>query len=212
MNQTNYIVLSGKVQTTPWFDHECSGEKFYMFTLAVKRQSGNVDYVPVMCSKWLFCDEVRLTEGSEITVEGQIRTYNKVDAEGHGHCIMVTFAKGICAKENPNSEDYNYVYLDGRLCKEPVYRITPFGREITDICLAVNRAYGKSDYVNCVCWGRTARFVSYQHVGERFIVEGRFQSRPYIKKVFTEKGPYEEERIAYEISCARVYKEPDSEA
>lgn len=209
MNQTNYIILSGKVYSTPRFDHECHGEQFYIFTLAVERQSGNVDYVPVMCSERLFSYEVELTESKEITVKGQVRSYDNTDAEGHNHCVMVVFARWLYASKEPNVEDYNYVRLEGRICKTPTYRVTPFGRKITDLCLAVNRMYGKSDYIHGMCWGRNARYVSHLQVGARLVVEGRFQSRTYKKKVVTEEGTYEEERIAYEISYMKVYDVPE---
>lgn len=205
MDQYNYTSLSGKVHETPIFDHQTCGEKFYRLTLAVERLSGNVDYLPVLFSERLIDAELRLDEDEDLVVEGQIRTYDKVLNDGKNHHLMVAFAKFLYNSEILDVQKKNYVCLSGTICQAPVYRRTPFGREICDVCLVVNRAYGKCDYINTICWGRNARFVSQLQVGERLKVEGRFQSRPYIKKVVTEKETYEEERIAYEVSCARIY-------
>ena len=193
----NYLRLSGILTDAPTYGHEVFGEKFYYGTLSVPRLSGAEDLLPVTLSERLM-EDVELREGSPLAIEGQLRSYNKV-IDGAGRLLITGFAQRLL---DPNSdENPNQVQLTGALCKLPSYRTTPFGREIADLMLAVNRAYGKSDYIPCITWGRTARFASHLKVGDRVTLLGRFQSRDYQKQLAdgTVVG-----KTAYEVSVGRL--------
>lgn len=198
MDETgNYLRLSGILTDTPEYGHEVFGEKFYYGTLSVPRLSGAEDLLPVTLSERLM-EDVELREGSPLAIEGQLRSYNKV-IDGAGRLLITGFAQRLL---DPDSdENPNQVQLTGALCKLPSYRTTPFGREIADLMLAVNRAYGKSDYIPCITWGRTARFASHLKVGDRVTLLGRFQSRDYQKQLAdgTVIG-----KTAYEVSVGRL--------
>ena len=195
--QGNYLRLSGILNQSPTYGHEVFGEKFYYATLSVPRLSGAEDLLPITLSERLM-EGIPLDIGMPLTLEGQLRSYNKV-IEGAGRLLITAFAQRILppdGEENPNQ-----VQLQGALCKPPSYRTTPFGREIADLMLAVNRAYGKSDYIPCITWGRTARFASHLHVGDTVTLMGRFQSRAYQKQLADGSVIT---KMAYEVSVGRL--------
>ena len=205
-SENNQLVLIGKVTSEKRFSHEIYGEKFYIFDLSVPRLSGNADNIPITISERLLVEE-DLEIGKNVIIEGQFRSYNSYENEKN-RLVLTVFAKEIKfgnegeeefkpSKENSSNE----VILDGFICKKPIYRKTPFGREIADILLAVNRAYNKSDYIPCITWGRNARFCENIPVGTEVRIIGRVQSRQYEKKY--EDGT-SEIRIAYEVSVASL--------
>ena len=199
----NYLRLSGILTEAPVYGHEVFGEKFYYATLSVPRLSGAEDLLPITLSERLI-DHTTLEAGSPLSIEGQLRSYNKV-IEGAGRLLITGFAQHLV---DPDSdENPNQVQLTGALCKLPSYRTTPFGREIADLMLAVNRAYGKSDYIPCITWGRTARFASHLKVGDKVTLLGRFQSRAYQKQLAdgTVVG-----KMAYEVSVGRLTMAQDA--
>ena len=203
--ENNNVTLVGKVANEKSFSHEIYGEKFYSFDLSVPRLSGNADIIPVTISERLFKDD-DLAIDQKMKVEGQFRSYNSYEGEKN-KLILTVFAKDVEFIEGEEeivaSKDFisNEIILIGYICKTPIYRQTPFGREITDILLAVNRAYNKSDYIPCICWGRNARFCSKMEVGTEVKITGRIQSRMYEKKY--EDGTVEQ-KIAYEVSIANL--------
>ena len=204
--ENNQLVLVGKVTSEKRFSHEIYGEKFYTFDLKVPRLSGNADNIPITISERLLMDG-DLEIGKNVIIEGQFRSYNSFENE-RNRLILTVFAKEIKFAENqeeefvPSKENTsNEVTLDGYVCKKPVYRKTPFGREIADLLLAVNRAYNKSDYIPCIAWGRNARFCENMPVGTEVRIIGRVQSRQYEKKY--EDGRVEN-RVAYEVSIASM--------
>ena len=205
-SENNHIILVGKVTSDKRFSHEIYGEKFYIFDLSVPRLSGTSDIIPITVSERLMVGG-DLPVGTKITVEGQFRSYNSY-GEGKNKLVLTVFAKNIEMLQDQESEveakkDFvsNEVTLIGYICKKPIYRQTPFGREIADILLAVNRAYSKSDYIPCIAWGRTARFCENMEVGTEVKVVGRVQSRQYEKK--HEDGSIEN-KIAYEVSVSSL--------
>ena len=205
-SENNHIILVGKVTSDKRFSHEIYGEKFYIFDLSVPRLSGTSDIIPITVSERLMVGG-DLPVGTKITVEGQFRSYNSY-GEGKNKLVLTVFAKNIEMLEDQESEieakkDFvsNEVTLIGYICKKPIYRQTPFGREIADILLAVNRAYSKSDYIPCIAWGRTARFCENMEVGTEVKVVGRVQSRQYEKK--HEDGTVEN-KVAYEVSVSSL--------
>ena len=194
---SNYATLSGKIVSLPQFSHEVYGEKFYEILLEVKRLSQSVDIVPVSLSERLMCDSL-IELGNEITVTGQFRSYNKT-VEDKSKLMLTVFARDIVpltSDINPNS-----IQLEGYICKLPVFRTTPFNREICDVLLAVNRQYNKSDYIPCIAWGRNARFVRSLPVGEHIRIIGRIQSRQYQKKLDDDVVVT---RTAYEVSINKI--------
>ena len=205
-SENNHIILVGKVTSEKKFSHEIYGEKFYIFDLSVPRLSGNSDIIPITISERLMVDG-DLPVGTKITVEGQFRSYNSY-GEGKNKLVLTVFAKNVKLLEDQENEvearkDFisNEVTLIGYICKKPIYRQTPFGREIADILLAVNRAYSKSDYIPCIAWRRTARFCENMEVGTEVKVVGRVQSRQYEKKY--EDGTVET-KVAYEVSVGSL--------
>jgi len=193
---TNQLILAGEIMEDAQFDHEVFGEAFFRTTLSVPRLSGAYDLLPLTISERLMADGFH--PGVNIAVSGQLRSYNKVMG-GQGRLLLTAFAqrlRPLDEEENPNT-----VYLTGALCKPPSFRTTPFGREIADLMLAVNRSYGKSDYIPCIAWGRTARFASGLSVGDRVQLQGRFQSRVYQKQL---PDGTVQERTAYEVSVSRL--------
>ncbi len=215
-SENNHIILVGKVTSEKRFSHEIYGEKFYIFDLSVPRLSGNADIIPITISERLMVNG-DLPINTKITVEGQFRSYNSY-GEGRNKLVLTVFAKNVTLLEDQESEvearkDFisNEVTLVGYICKKPVYRQTPFGREIADILLAVNRAYSKSDYIPCIAWGRTARFCENMEVGTEVKIVGRVQSRQYEKK--HEDGTIEN-KVAYEVSVGslEVIEKKDSTA
>lgn len=201
----NHLTLVGKITEEKKFSHEIYGEKFYTFALSVPRLSGNADVIPITISERLF-KENDLVVGKNIKIIGQFRSYNSYENE-RNRLILTVFAKDIEFLEDQEeivaSKELvsNEVVLVGYVCKLPIYRQTPFGREIADILLAVNRAYNKSDYIPCITWGRNARFCSKMEVGTEVKVIGRVQSRSYEKK--HEDGTVEP-KVAYEVSISNL--------
>jgi single-stranded DNA-binding protein len=203
--ENNSLVLMGKVANEKTFSHEIYGEKFYQFSLSVPRLSGNADNIPITISERLFRDE-DIAIGKNVKVNGQFRSYNGYE-NNKNRLVLTVFVKDI--EFLPDGEEVltdkdvvsNEVDLTGFICKPPIYRQTPFGREITDILIAVNRAYNKSDYIPCIAWGRNARFCSKMPVGTEVKVTGRVQSRNYEKKY--EDGTVEQ-RVAYEVSVSNL--------
>ena len=204
--ENNKLSLIGKIKEEKKFSHEIYGEKFYSFGISVPRLSGNADLIPITISERLFKED-ELVIGKNIKVEGQFRSYNSYEQEKN-RLILTVFAKDIeiIDEDIDNVEidkemKTNEVTLVGYICKKPIYRQTPFGREIADVLLAVNRAYNKSDYIPCITWGRNARFCSGMEVGTEVKISGRIQSRKYEKQ--HEDGTTET-RIAYEVSVANL--------
>ena len=206
--ENNYLTLVGKVTGEKRFSHEIYGESFYVFDLSVARLSGNADIIPVTVSERLIKDEM-LKEGNNLLVKGQFRSYNSYENE-RNRLILTVFAKDVIEVEENEEEENemakkdmitNEVVLVGYICKKPIYRQTPLGREISDILLAVNRAYNKSDYIPCIAWGRNARFCQDLEVGTQVKIVGRVQSRTYEKKF--EDGTVEQ-RVAYEVSVGSL--------
>ncbi len=189
---TNTITLRGQLQSLPVFSHENHGKRFCRFLLEVPRLSGAVDVLPVIAPQELV-DAIDPCSGEMLTVTGQIRSHNR-RTETARHLLIFVFAVSICAEDGAPIND---VLLEGPLCREPVYRHTPLGREICDVMLAVPRAFRRADYLPCILWGRTAQEVSRCHTRDRIRICGRLQSRGYTK--LTDDGP--QDRVAYEISA-----------
>lgn len=200
--EKNKINLKGKILEEPVFSHESFGEKFYETEMAVERLSGEIDNIKIIISK-IDLETNNIKKNDYVDVIGQIRSYNhyfKKDDTTKRKLVINVFVKEIkkiTKEDTENGVNTNKVNLIGYVCKEPIYRKTPFGREISDILIAVNRQYNKSDYLPTICWGRTARFAKNLKVGELIELEGRLQSRKYTK-VYDDGT--EEEKIAYEIS------------
>ena len=188
----NQITLRGSLTALPYFSHENHGRKFYRFILEVPRLSGAVDLLPVVAEEGIL-NALDLSGGDMLTVSGQIRSHN-VRTDGVRHLLIFVFAAAITAEDG---DPVNDVIIEGPLCKEPIYRRTPLGREICDVMLAIPRAYRRADYLPCILWGSTAQDASECHTRDRIRIYGRLQSRIYTK--ITDNGP--QERTAYEISA-----------
>ena len=191
----NNVLIKGKIVKLPVYSHTIMGEGFFEMFVEVKRLSDEADILPVTISERLISD---FKLGDEIGISGQFRSYNKIEGE-KSKLMLTIFVKELI---DPNQiSSVNQIYMVGYICKEPIYRTTPFGREICDVLIAVNRAYNKSDYLPCIAWGRNARFVKDLSVGEKLELQGRIQSRKYQKKINDEES---ETRVAYEISLSSV--------
>ena len=188
----NQITVRGQLVNLPEFSHENHGKRFYRFYLDIPRLSGNSDCLPVIIEERLL-NTVDLSGGSMLYVTGQIRSHN-TRTGGSRHLLIFIFASTIAAEDG---EPCNDVIIEGPLCKEPIYRRTPLGREICDAMLAVKRTFRRADYLPCIFWGRTAEEIAICHTGDSIRIVGRLQSRTYIKR--TEEG--QTERVAYEISA-----------
>ena len=198
--ENNEVVLIGKVVSDIKFSHKVYGEGFYTFELEVPRLSNSSDILPVTISERIL-PTISNIQGKILEVVGQFRSYNQYE-EGKNRLVLTVFI--LEAKEVSEAElakNKNYIYLNGFVCKKPVYRTTPFGREITDLLLAINRSYHKSDYIPCITWGRNARFAQNLKVGEQIQVWGRIQSRQYQKKLVTGESIT---KTAYEISIGKM--------
>ena len=202
LNESNKTYIRGVIVSPPEFSHELYGEGFHTFHVEVTRLSEQKDVLPITVSERLISSS-DLKVGDSISVIGQLRSYNKF-IEGKSRLFLTIFAREI-SDEQDLTLNPNQIYLEGHLCKPPVYRTTPFNREITDMLLAVNRAYGKSDYIPCITWGRNARFSEKLQVGDKIRIWGRLQSRDYQKK--TPEGEIIN-KTAYEVSIAKMYVEP----
>ena len=200
--ENNQVTIMGKVATEFSFSHEVFGEGFYMVEVEVKRLSNSEDRIPLMISERLI-DVTQDYTGEYIMVHGQFRSYNRHE-EQKNRLVLSVFVREISfMEEEPDGTKTNSIWLDGYICKEPIYRKTPLGREIADLLLAVNRPYGKSDYIPCICWGRNARYGSGFEVGEHVQLLGRIQSREYVKRISDTET---EKRIAYEVSVSKLEK------
>ncbi len=197
MFENNRLTISGEIVSDFEFSHEIFGEGFYIAHLSSKRTSGTADIIPIMISERLV-DIKADWKGRQVKIEGQFRSYNKHEGNKN-RLILSVFAREF--EEIPFEYDENHIHIDGYVCKEPIYRTTPLEREIGDILVAVNRPYGKSDYIPCIAWGRNARFSKNLEVGTRIQIEGRIQSREYFKKISVTET---ETRTAYEVSVGKI--------
>ncbi len=198
--ENNQVSIMGEIASEFVFSHEVFGEGLYMVDILVKRLSNSSDRIPVMISERLV-DVTQDYQGEYIQILGQFRSYNRHE-EKKNRLVLSVFAREISFVEEENDKmKTNQIFLDGYICKMPVYRKTPLGREIADMLVAVNRPYGKSDYIPCICWGRNARFSSTFEVGGHVQVWGRIQSRDYMKKL---DGDITEKRTAYEVSVSKL--------
>lgn len=198
----NKVYLSGTIESEPVFSHELYGEGFYEFTLRVPRLSEQSDVIPITISERLL-GEKNLVKGTKISFYGQFRSFNKLVGE-KSKLMLTVFVRDFLDEDeeaNPNVTE-----LTGYVCKQPMYRTTPFNREICDLLIAVNRAYDKSDYIPCISWGRNARFVKEMAVGQKLSLSGRIQSREYTKKL---PDGSSEIRVAYELSVNKIFMEEE---
>lgn len=199
----NKLQLSGVITKSPVFSHEVFGEGFFETEIAVQRLSEQEDIIPITISDRLLTQhDVKV--GSRISVVGQFRSYNKLD-NNKSRLLLTAFVRDFV--EENEIENPNLIEITGYICKTPIYRTTPFKREICDVLIAVNRSYNKSDYIPCILWGRNARFVQNLQVGEKLSIVGRIQSRKYVKNYGEDNI---EERTAYEVSASRVNLITDS--
>ena len=203
----NRAEVIGIVEDGLIFNHEIYGEKFYTFTLGIPRLSGINDNIRIMVSDRLLSD-FSFEPGDIIEVNGQFRSYNSYE-NGENRLILTVFAKDIGKPDEAENKNPNSLFLNGFICKEPVYRTTPFGREITDMLLAVNRTYNKSDYIPVIAWGRNARYCKNFAVGDHIKVWGRIQSRTYQKRISEDETI---EKTAYEVSVNKLELATDDDA
>ena len=196
----NQVTIAGEIMGGFTFSHDVFGEGFYVMDISVGRLSESNDIIPIMVSERLV-DVKKDYKGMQAVISGQFRSYNRHE-ESRNRLVLSVFAREIEIMEEPTEEVRpNYIFLDGFVCKPPIYRKTPLGREIADVLLAVNRPYGKSDYIPCICWGRNARFAEGFQVGEHIQIWGRIQSREYQKKISETEF---EKRTAYEVSVSKL--------
>ena len=195
--QNNKVYLSGEIVTEARFSHEIYGEGFYEMDVLVKWLSGQSDILPITVSERLI-EKSNLKIGSYLSAIGQFRSYSK-QVDGKSKLMLTVFVREIL--DVNYSQNPNVIVLTGFICKPPIYRTTPFCREIADLLIAVNRAYNKSDYIPCIAWGRNARFVKNLQVGERVVLSGRIQSREYQKKLSETETKL---MTAYEVSISKL--------
>ena len=196
----NFVELVGEISKEAEYSHEIYGERFYIISMKVQRTSGNEDEIPVMVSGRM-CNPKEFYTGQRLKVSGQCRSYNRHEETANRLILYVFVQEMEFLDEMQDDLQVNDIYLDGYICKEPTYRETPLGREISDLLIAVNRPYGKSDYIPCICWGRNAHYAYKLEAGSHVRISGRIQSRTYLKRISdTEK----EERIAYEVSAGKI--------
>lgn len=214
LNENNKAHIRGILLTPFVWSHNVKGEDFYNATVKVERLSGQIDEIPIQISDRAVNLEDPSWDDAVVDIYGDFRSYNSHEPNSEKRrlilSLFVTSIRNLSAENSDEDatttytdryKSINNIYLNGYLCKPPVYRKTPLGREICDLLLAVNRRYGKTDYVPCVCWGRDARFASGLAIGDNVIVDGRIQSRPYYKRISPEKL---ESRIAYEVSASTI--------
>ena len=202
--ENNQVSIVGEIISDFQYSHEVYGEGFYMVEVAVSRLSNFSDYIPLMISERLI-DTSQSYIGQKVYVTGQFRSYNRHE-ELKNRLVLSVFVREIEFIEEETEEmKSNQILLDGYICKDPIYRKTPLGREIADLLVAVNRSYGKSDYIPCICWGRNARFAARFEVGVHVQIWGRIQSREYVKRLNEDEV---EKRTAYEVSVSKIeYRE-----
>ena len=198
--ENNRVSIIGEVVSDFEFSHEVFGEGFYVLEVAVSRLSNQYDRIPLMVSERLV-DVTRDYRGELIEVSGQFRSYNRHEGTKNRLVLSIFVRDWNIVDDDSEFGKTNQIYLEGFICKAPIYRKTPLGREIADLLVAVNRPYGKSDYIPCIAWGRNARFASSFEVGGRIKIWGRVQSREYLKKIDENEG---EKRIAYEVSVSKL--------
>ena len=198
--ENNRVSIIGEIVSEFKFSHEVFGEGFYTVDVSVDRLSELTDVIPLMVSERLV-DVSEDYQGRLVEVSGQFRSYNRHEGTKNKLVLSIFVREWEEVEENLESGKTNQIFLDGYICKAPIYRKTPLGREIADILLAVNRPYGKSDYIPCICWGRNARYASNFDVGEHVRIFGRIQSREYVKKLSETQT---ETRIAYEVSVSKL--------
>ena len=197
--ENNTVLIAGKIVKGCVFSHEVYGEGFYTFQISSERLSDKEDILPVTVSERLI-DMNLLQIGTKVDIVGQLRSYNNYNSKKN-RLVLTIFAREISLPEEEEGKNINQVYLNGFICKPPIYRKTPFGREISDILVAVNRAYNKSDYIPCIAWGRNARFVRNLSVGDKVAISGRIQSREYQKKLSETEV---KTMTAYEVSVSKL--------
>ncbi|MCU9810497.1 single-stranded DNA-binding protein [Paraclostridium sp. AKS81] len=195
---TNIVNLRGELEEELTFSHEIFGEKFYSARIKIHRLSDTYDVLPITISERLL-EEVNLNENNLVDLVGQLRSYNK-NIDNKNKLVLTVFAREIKVVDG-EAKDPNNIFLDGYICKDPIYRKTPLGREIADLLVAINRPYNKSDYIPSIVWGRNAKFAKNLKVGDRIQMWGRVQSRDYEKKL--ENGEIEK-RVAYEVSISKI--------
>ena len=205
--ENNRVTIVGEVVSEFEFSHEVYGEGFYTLNISVNRLSDSVDIIPLMISERLV-DVTEDLRGVIIEASGQFRSYNRHE-ENKNRLMLSIFVRELQLYDNYEEENStNQIFLDGYICKPAIYRRTPLGREIADVLIAVNRPYGKSDYIPCIAWGRNARFAGGLEVGAHLQVSGRVQSREYTKKIGEEEV---ERRVAYEVSVSKIDLVEDEE-
>ena len=200
MFENNQVSIIGEIVSDFQYSHEVYGEGFYMMEVSVRRLSDFVDYIPVMVSERIIDVEADYI-GQLVYISGQFRSFNRHE-DRKNRLVLSVFARELEILDPDCDEDAgNQIFLDGYICKEAIYRKTPLGREIADLLVAVNRSYGKSDYIPCICWGRNARFAAGFEVGTHVQIWGRIQSRDYVKKLSETQV---EQRTAYEVSVSKI--------
>lgn len=198
--ENNRVIITGTVETALSFSHEVYDETFYTFMIRSPRLSENFDAVRITISE-KFLSGIELNVGTRVKISGQFRSYNNFSNVGN-RLILTVFVKDIEILDDTDSEqNSNLIQLNGYICKQPIYRTTPFGREIADILLAVNRSYNKSDYIPCIAWGRNAKYAETLKIGDNVEILGRIQSREYKKKISETET---ESKTAYEVSVSRL--------
>ncbi len=198
--ENNVVTISGKVVSDVEYSHEVYGEGFYSFYLDVPRLSDSSDKISVTFSERLV-PKSKLQIGVPLEIEGQFRSYNSYKSESNKLVLTVFAREIIFAEEDRKIKNPNQIFLNGYICKNPIYRMTPFGREITDILIAVNRPYNKSDYIPCIAWGRNARYSQNLAIGDNIKIWGRIQSREYQKKLESGEAI---SKTAYEVSVSKM--------
>ena len=201
INANNIVTILGEVEEYPSFSHEICGEKFYQTKVSVKRTSGVYDLIPVIFSDRL-CNPNELLVGSIVSITGRFSSHNRREETGKNHMELFVFCNNITIEDVLLvNDECNKVNIHGFLCKPPIYRVTPLGRDICDACIAVNRPYGKPNYIPCICWGRNAKFVGNLPVGTELELDGRIQSRIYQKQISeTERI----DKMAFEVSVKKI--------
>ena len=208
--ENNRVCIIGEIVSEFTFSHEVFGEGFYIANVSVNRLSDMVDVIPLMISERLI-DVTKDYRGMKIEVAGQFRSYNRHEGTKNKLVLSIFVRELRFIEEDEMPEEQsksNQIFLDGFVCKPPIYRKTPLGREIADVLVAVNRPYGKSDYIPCIAWGRNARFAGGLEVGSHLQVSGRVQSREYTKKIGEDEV---ERRVAYEVSVSKIDLAEDEE-
>ena len=198
--ENNQVTIMGEVASPLTYSHEVFGEGFYVMDVMVKRLSNSEDRIPLTISERLI-DVNQDYTGEFIKVSGQFRSYNRHEEQKNRLVLSVFVREMEFVDEELDGAKTNHILLEGYICKKPIYRKTPLGREIADLLLAVNRPYGKSDYIPCICWGRNARFAGKLAVGEHVAIWGRIQSREYQKKIGNDEIV---NKVAYEVSVSKM--------